>query len=64
MVSIIVSLILTVLVLGLVWWLLSLLPLPAPFSNILRVLFILLAIVLVLGAFKVVPGLEVPLIRL
>lgn len=54
--SIIVTLIVYVIVLGLLWWLVSLLPIPAPFGQIVQVLFVLLAIVAVLSAFGVIGG--------
>jgi hypothetical protein len=40
-------------VLGLVWWLVSYIPLPAPIGAIIRVLFIVLAVVVVLASFGV-----------
>ncbi len=49
-----ISLIVTIIVLGLVYWLCTLLPLPDPFGVILKVVFVLIAIWLVLGAVGVV----------
>jgi hypothetical protein len=40
-------------VLGLVWWLVSYIPLPTPIGAIIRVLFIILAVVVVLASFGV-----------
>jgi hypothetical protein len=40
-------------VLGLVWWLVSYIPLPPPIGAIIRVLFIVLAVVVVLASFGV-----------
>lgn len=39
--SIIVSLIIYLIVLGLIYWLVMMLPLPAPFGLIIRILFVL-----------------------
>jgi phosphoglycerol transferase MdoB-like AlkP superfamily enzyme len=54
--SVIITLIVYLIVLALVYWLVSLLPLPAPFGLIVRVLFVLLAILVVLSAFGIVDG--------
>jgi hypothetical protein len=54
--EIIISLIVTLIVLGLIWWLVSFIPLPEPFGQIVRVLFIILAVWAVLAGFGVVPG--------
>lgn len=48
----IISLIVFLIVLGLIWWLVKMLPLPAPIDQIVQVLFIILAIVAVLGLFS------------
>ena len=53
---IITSLIVYLIVLGLVYWLVSLLPIPDPFGTIIKVLFVILAICAVLSAFGVLPG--------
>jgi hypothetical protein len=60
----IISLIVTLIVLGLVWWLVKLLPLPQPIGSIVQVLFIILAIVVVLSAFGIIPNFGIPLIKL
>lgn len=49
-----ISLLVTIVVLGLVYWLLTLLPLPDPFGVILKVVFVLIAIWVILGAFGLV----------
>lgn len=59
-----VTLIVTLVVLGLLFWLLTLLPLPDPFPTILKVVFILIAIYVVLGAFGVLPALSTGNVRL
>ena len=54
--SVIITLIVYLIVLGLLYWLVSLIPLPDPFGQIERVLFIILAVLVVLSAFGVVSG--------
>lgn len=54
--SILINLIILLIVLGLLWWLVSLLPIPAPFNQIIMVLFILIAILAVLSLTGIVPG--------
>ena len=61
--SIIITLIVYLIVLGLLYYLVSLIPLPAPFGQIVQVLFVLLAILVVLSAFGFVSG-GLPHIRL
>ncbi len=51
----IINLIIYLVVFGLIWWLVSLLPLPAPVAQIVRVLFIIILILIVLGAFGFLP---------
>lgn len=53
-----VTLIVTLVILGLLFWLLTLLPLPDPFPTILKVVFILIAIYVVLGAFGILPAIS------
>ena len=63
--SVIISLIGWLIIIGLLYWLVSLIPLPAPFPQIVQVLFILLAVLAVLSAFGIVGGgLALPHIRL
>lgn len=45
------TLIAHLIVLGLVYWLISKIPLPAPIPEMIRVLFIIIAVVYVLNAF-------------
>jgi heme A synthase len=54
--SFIATLIVYLIVLGLLWWLVKLLPLPNPIGQIIDVLFIILAILAVLAAFGVMPS--------
>jgi hypothetical protein len=51
-----VSLVVAIVVLSLVYWLLTLLPLPAPFHQILLVIFVLIAILMVLRGFGIWGG--------
>lgn len=60
----IINLIVYLVVFGLIWWLVSLLPLPAPVAQIVRVLFIILLILIVLVAFGVLPNSYLPRIGL
>lgn len=60
---IIITLIVYLIVLGLIYWLVSLIPLPDPFGLIVRVLFILLAVLVVLSAFGVISG-GLPVLRI
>lgn len=59
-----ITLIVTLVVLGLLFWLITLLPLPAPFPIILKVVFILIAIWIILGAFGILPALNAGHVRL
>lgn len=52
----IVNLIIYLVIFGLIWWLVSLLPLPSPVAQIVRVLFIILLILIVLSAFGILPA--------
>ena len=61
--SIIITLIVYLVILGLIYMLVNLLPLPDPFGSIVRVLFILLAVLVVLSAFGIIGG-GLPRIRL
>ena len=51
--SVLISLIVWLVVLGLVWYLIGLLPLPAPVNTIITVVFILILILIVLGLFGI-----------
>jgi heme A synthase len=50
LVGLLVNLIIWAIVLGLVWWLLSMLPIPPPFQRFIQVLFILICILVLLGS--------------
>lgn len=62
--DLIINLIVYLVVLGLIWWLVSLLPLPAPVGQIVRVLFIILLILIILSVFGIIPGGYLPPIRI
>ena len=51
--TVLINLIIWLVLLGLVWYLITLLPLPAPVSTIITVVFILILILIVLGLFGV-----------
>ena len=61
--AIITTLIVYLIVLGLIYWLISFLPLPDPFASIIRVLFVILAVLAVLSAFGIIGG-GLPRLRL
>lgn len=58
--AMIVNLIIYLVVFGLIWWLVSLLPLPAPVAQIVRILFIILLIMIVLAVFGIIPNSYLP----
>lgn len=60
----IINLIVYLVVFGLFWWLVSLLPLPAPVAQVIRVLFIILLIYIVLSAFDILPSGYLPSLKL
>lgn len=62
LINLIVTIIVIALVFGLVWWVLSQMPLPEPFRMVVNVLIGLLAVVILLGL--LFGGVSVPLIRL
>jgi len=61
--DIMISLVIYLVVFGLIWWLVSLLPLPAPVAQVVRVLFILMLIVIILSAAGIIPGGYLPHFR-
>jgi hypothetical protein len=60
----IVNLIAYLVIFGLIWWLVAMLPLPAPIAQIVRVLFTLLLIIIILSVFNVIPGHYLPRLNL
>lgn len=60
----IVNLIVYLIVFGLIWWAVGMLPLPAPVAQIVRVLFIILLIMIILAAFGIIPGNYLPRVHL
>jgi hypothetical protein len=61
MINLLVTLIVLMIVAGLVWWLIGMLPLPQPFMQVAQVALILICVLVLLG---MVFGLvEVPMIR-
>ena len=46
---IVLNLILFLVILGVLWWLITLIPLPHPFPVIIQVLFVILAVLLILS---------------
>ena len=62
--NVIISLIIYLIVFGLIWWVISLLPLPAPVGLIVRVLFTIMLIIIILSAVGILPGVNLPQVRL
>jgi len=58
--EVIISPIVYVVVFGLIWWLVSMLPLPAPVGQIVRVLFVILLILIILSVFEIILGNDLP----
>ena len=52
-----VTLIVSIILLGLLYWVVSLIPLPSPFPRVVQVLFIILLVLMLLNAFGVSTGL-------
>jgi hypothetical protein len=52
MIHILIYILIAVLVMGLIWYVLTLLPLPAPFAMILRVVFLIICILVIVNAFE------------
>jgi heme A synthase len=51
-----ISLLVFVIVAGLIWWLLSMLPIPDPFKKVVLVIFIVICIIYLLGFVGYMPG--------
>ncbi len=62
--NVMISLVVYLVVFGLIWWLVSLLPLPGPVAQIVRVLFIVMLIVIILSAVGILPGGYLPHIHI
>lgn len=60
----IINLIVYLVVFGLIWWLISLLPLPAPVAQVVNVLFIIMLLLIVLSVFGIIPGDYLPRLSL
>jgi len=56
-----IELIVAIVILGLIYWAVSLIPLPDPFPTIVKILFIIVAVLYVLQAFGL--GVGLPSIR-
>jgi hypothetical protein len=60
----IINLIVYLIVFGLIWWAVGMLPLPAPVAQIVRILFIILLIFIILSAAGILPGGYLPRVHL
>lgn len=58
-----IQIIVTLIVVGLIWWLIQMLPLPAPIMQIITVVLVLCPIFWLLGAFGLLSGTGLPLGR-
>lgn len=58
MLEVLINLLIICVILGIAWWAISAVPMPAPISVLARVIFAIIAIVLLLGAFDVVAPLH------
>lgn len=58
MLDVLINLLIICAILGIAWWAISQLPLPAPFGVVMRIIFALVAIILLLGVVDVVPTLH------
>lgn len=54
-----ISLIVSLIVLGLFYWLVTLIPLPSPFPEIIKVVFVIVDVLIVLQAFGVHTGVPI-----
>lgn len=62
MINLLVSLLILAIVAGLLWWAITMLPLPAPFAQIVRVVFVLIIVLVLLGV--LFGNVQVPVLRL
>lgn len=49
MIGALIHVLIVVIVLGLVWWLMTLIPLPAPFAQIAQVIIIIIAVLIIIA---------------
>ncbi len=49
---------------GVIWWLVDMLPLPSPVAQIVRLLFLIMLIMIILVAFGVLPERYLPRLQL
>jgi hypothetical protein len=59
MIEILINLLVICLILGLLWWAISAIPMPSPIAVFVRVAFALIAILLLLGCFDVIAPLHI-----
>ena len=56
MLGLLISLVIIVLVLGVAWWIISLIPLPSPFHLIIQVVFVIIALIVVVDLLLGISG--------
>ena len=62
--NVIINLIVYLVIFGLIWWAVGMLPLPSPVGQIVRVLFIIALILIILSVTGIISGNYLPPIRL
>ncbi|MGE0797297.1 MAG: hypothetical protein AB7G13_28795 [Lautropia sp.] len=61
--STLISLLILVLILGLIYWVITLIPLPPPFKTVALVVFAIIAILYLVSMLGALPGLDLPRLR-
>ncbi len=60
----IIHLIIYLVIFGLIWWVVGMLPLPAPVAQIVRILFVIMLICIILAAVGILPPRFLPRLKL
>ena len=63
MISLLITLLIVLLIASVVWWIISQLPLPAPFAMIVRVVFALILLIWLISMLLPYSGVHGPLLR-
>lgn len=61
MISTLITVLILALVFSLIWYAIGLMPLPAPFGNIVRIIAIIIFILILLSMIGLIPGASSPL---
>ena len=62
--NVIINLIVYLVIFGLIWWAVGMLPLPSPVAQIVRVLFIIVLILIILSVTGIISGNYLPPIHI